>query len=100
MLAPPPEERQEADWICFVRHPAATRRPIRAGCRPPRRRAAAPPRRFGGSLGRFWRTSAGWGMSIIRLHQPLGEPAMKKIVIRKAGPVRLTTAACHVYPNA
>ncbi len=39
-------------------------------------------------------------MSIIRLHQPLGEPAMKKIVIRKAGPVRLTTAACHVYPNA
>lgn len=24
---------------------------------------------------------------------------MKKIQIRKAGPVRLTSSACHVYPN-
>lgn len=31
---------------------------------------------------------------------PFKEAAMKKIVIRKAGPVRLTTSGCHVYPAA
>ena len=31
--------------------------------------------------------------------QPIVRPTMKKIEIRKAGPVRLTAAACSHYPG-
>lgn len=37
-----------------------------------------------------------WGT----IRSPFQEAAMKKIEIRKAGPVRLTTSGCHIYPAA
>jgi hypothetical protein len=33
------------------------------------------------------------------MQKPEARPELKKITIRKVGPVRLTTAACSVYPS-
>lgn len=61
------------------------------------RRPAAGDHCFGRALESFWRRRRMWWGTI---RSPFQEAAMKKIEIRKAGPVRLTTSGCHIYPAA